>query len=568
MGSEPGVERRDVGVARCDRAWAGRRARGRGAILAILVVVFIHVALAEDVAPTASAATPPEPATLQYFNQDIVTLRAPRNGRTPTERVAAIHERITAALAEQPDAQVTLDEDEQGVALLLGKQQLLVLTRRDVDPDAGEHLFALADHARDALNAALAASRVQSRPDFLLRALGFAVLATIAFAVIGWVTLRGRRWLAGAMPRAARAISERLAFGGRSVLQPMVVAQSLRSLVNLVALSVLLFALYLWLTFVLQLFPYTEPWGRALGSYLKEVAGTVGLGIVSALPGLVFVLIIIVITRFLSRVMHAVFDAIRRERIHVPGLYPDTAEPTQKIATALLWIFALVLAYPYLPGSGTEAFKAVGVFAGLLISLGSAGVVGQVMSGFVLMYSRALREGEYVRIREVEGTVREVGLLSTKIETPKREEITIPNGVLVSNEIRNFSRLAASQGALIFTTVTIGYDTPWRQVEAMLLEAARRIEGIRRQPPPFVMQTALADFYAEYQLNVFIKSPEARVRTLASLHAAIQDVFNEFGVQIMSPHYVADPGERKLVDRANWYAAPASEPAAPSPPAP
>ena len=417
MGSEPGVEHRDVGVARRDRAWAGRRARGRGAILAIPVVVFIHVALAEDVAPTASAATAPEPATLQYFNQDIVTLRAPRNGRTPTERVAAIHERIAAALAEQPDAQVTLDDDEQGVALLLGKQQLLVLTRRDVDPDAGEHLFALADHARDALNAALAASRVQSRPDFLLRALGFAVLATIAFAVIGWVTLRGRRWLAGAMPRAARAISERLAFGGRSVLQPMVVAQSLRSLVNLVALSVLLFALYLWLTFVLQLIPYTEPWGRALGSYLKEVAGTVGLGIVSALPGLVFVLIIIVITRFLSRVMHAVFDAIRRERIHVPGLYPDTAEPTQKIATALLWIFALVLAYPYIPGSNTDAFKGVSVFLGLMVSLGSTGLVNQIMSGLVVAYSRAFRLGDYVRVQDNEGTVADIGLLSTKIVT-------------------------------------------------------------------------------------------------------------------------------------------------------
>ena len=219
-----------------------------------------------------------------------------------------------------------------------------------------------------------------------------------------------------------------------------------------------------------------------------------------------------------------------------------------------------MIAYPYLPGSGTEAFKAVGVFAGLLISLGSAGVVGQVMSGVVLMYSRGLRQGEFVRIKDIEGRVIEVGLLSTKLETPKRQEVTIPNGVLVSNEIHNFSRLAEETGALAWTSVTIGYDTPWRQVEAMLVEAAGRTEELRRKPGPFVLQTALSDFYAEYQLNVYLKTPDAKPRALASLHQHIQDVFNEYGVQNMSPHYVADPPAAKVVEKSAWFASPAAPP--------
>jgi small-conductance mechanosensitive channel len=504
----------------------------------------------------------PQAAMLRYFNHDIVILRATRNGHTPVERVTAIGLRIDDVLADQPDARVTLAEDEQGVAVLLGGERLFVITRRDLDPDAARTLYETADEARDNLRAALAAASAQGEPRFVLQAVAYAALATVVFVAGLWLLMRTRAWLVARMPRIGRAIAGRLAFGGQSVLQPMLLAQSLKTLLNLLVFGAVLFMLYLWAAFVLQQFPYTQPWGEELGRYLRSVVLTVSLGIVGALPGLVFVLIIVVMTRFLTRVLGAVFDAVRRERIQVPGLYPDTAEPTQKIVNALLWIFALVIAYPYLPGSGTEAFKAVGVFAGLLISLGSAGVVGQVMSGVVLMYSRGLRQGEYVRIKDIEGRVIEVGLLSTKIETPKRQEVTIPNGVLVSNEIHNLSRLAEETGAIAWTTVTIGYDTPWRQVEAMLLEAAARTEELRKNPAPFVLQTGLDDFYAEYQLNVYLKTPDAKPRAIANLHRHVQDVFNEYGVQIMSPHYVADPPAAKVVEQSAWFTPPAAPPPA------
>jgi small-conductance mechanosensitive channel len=192
------------------------------------------------------------------------------------------------------------------------------------------------------------------------------------------------------------------------------------------------------------------------------------------------------------------------------------------------------------------AFKGLSVFVGAVLSLGSTGVVNQAMSGLMLTYSRALKVDEFVRVGEVEGTVLEVGILSTKIRTIAREEVTVPNAVVISRETVNFSRYS-KEGVAINTTVTIGYDTPWRQVQALLTEAAAHTPGLREEPKPFVLQTSLSDFYPEYRLMAVIDQPETRGRVLSSLHANIQDLFNEYGIQIMSPHYRADPPEPLVV---------------------
>jgi small-conductance mechanosensitive channel len=209
-----------------------------------------------------------------------------------------------------------------------------------------------------------------------------------------------------------------------------------------------------------------------------------------------------------------------------------------------------------LPGSETEAFKGVGVFLGLMVTLGSSGLVNQVMGGFMVTYSRALRLGDFVRIGDVEGTVIHLGLLSTKIRTVRNEEVTIPNAVVASQTTTDYSR-EGEAGALTSTSVTIGYDTPWRQVHALLLSAAERTEGLRSAPRPVVLQTALEDFYVKYTLVICLQSQRERMVVLNRLHANIQDLFNEHGVQIMSPHYENDPSSPKTVDRTNWFAAPA-----------
>jgi small-conductance mechanosensitive channel len=237
----------------------------------------------------------------------------------------------------------------------------------------------------------------------------------------------------------------------------------------------------------------------------------------------------------------------------------DTAKSTRKLTQTLLWLFAFAMAYPYFPGSNTEAFRGLSVLVGIMLSIGGSGVVGQAASGLIMVYSHVLREGEYVKIGEVEGVVTLVGIFSTKIRTANGEEVNMPNSLIGSSTTVNSSRLTESKGLVVHTTVTIGYNTPWRQIHAMLLQAAERTSGLHSEPKPFISQTALSDFYVEYRLCVQVDRPEIRRITLTALHANIQDVFNEFGVQIMSPHYVNDPMEKVWVPKEQWFEAPAKE---------
>ena len=222
---------------------------------------------------------------------------------------------------------------------------------------------------------------------------------------------------------------------------------------------------------------------------------------------------------------------------------------TRRLGVALVWIFALVLAYPYLPGADSDAFKGVSVLLGLMVSLGSAGLVNQVMSGFVVLYSRSVRTGEVVRIGDAEGQVVDLGLLCTKVLKPSGEEVSIPNAVVMSQSTTNYSRRAGEGRAVATTTVTIGYDVPWRQVRALLLLAAERTEGIVRDPAPRVGIRSLSDFYLEYVLVLQVEDGKRRAVVGTALHGAIADAFNEFGVQIMSPHFENQPEGPVLVPK-------------------
>ena len=333
----------------------------------------------------------------------------------------------------------------------------------------------------------------------------------------------------------------------------------MRGLVGLTAWALALFSLYLWLSFSFMQFPYSRPWGEQLNETMTSGIKAIALTIANFIPGLVIVAVIFLITRFLARLARLFFDAVESGRVTVPGLYAETAQPTRKIVTVILWLFSLVMMYPYLPGSDSDAFKGVSVFVGLLLSIGSAGTVNQAVSGLMLMYSRALRVGDYVQIGETEGTVVALGMFSTRMQTPRGEIVSLPNAVIVGTTTKNYSREEETGGVLLTTTVTIGYNAPWRQVHAMLTEAARRTAGLLKDPPPRVLQRSLADYYVEYLLGARIAEPNRRLAVLDELHRNIQDVFNEYGVQIMSPHYVADPAEKVWVPKENWYEAPAKK---------
>ena len=225
-----------------------------------------------------------------------------------------------------------------------------------------------------------------------------------------------------------------------------------------------------------------------------------------------------------------------------------------------MWLFAIVVAYPYLPGSETEAFKGVSVFLGLMVTFGSSGLVNQIMSGFMITYSRALRVGDFVRIGDVEGTVTHLGVLSTKVRTPRqRRGDDSERGRRRADD----HRLLTARRDRRRLHADVGDDRLRRAVAPGAGAAAAGAPSGRRacarEPKPLVLQTALEDFYVKYTLLVCLERQESRPFTLHALHANIQDLFNEHGVQIMSPNYDVDPAAPKVVAKKDWFAAPAAE---------
>jgi len=317
-------------------------------------------------------------------------------------------------------------------------------------------------------------------------------------------------------------------------------------------------AVYIWVSYALHRFPYTEPWGQQMGGRVIEFFQGLAISVVNALPGIFACAVIFTIARWVVRLGRAFFQQVVKGRVRISHLDPDVARATERIFAFLLWIVAVVVAFPYIPGSSTDAFRGISVFFGLVVSLGSTGIINQVMSGLFVVYSRALRVSEWVVVEGIEGEVLEVGLLATKVRTIEHQEVTIPNSVLVSHSTRNFTRLGQADGMAVSCRVTIAYDVPWRQVHALLLLAAERTRNIRKHPPPYVLQRALSDFHVEYVLIARLQVEKFRVETLSELHANIQDAFNEFGVQIMLPYMDMSAHNAVVVPPSKWYAPPAT----------
>jgi small-conductance mechanosensitive channel len=321
---------------------------------------------------------------------------------------------------------------------------------------------------------------------------------------------------------------------------------------------------YEWLSFMLSRFPYTRPWGESLNGYLIGIVVDILQAIVGAIPGLGVAIAIFLLARSLISLIDGFLERLAVGESPPRWLDAEAMPTTRNLVGMAVWLFALAMAYPYLPGAETEAFKGLSVLLGLMVSLGASSLVGQAAAGLIVTYTRTIRVGEYVRVGEHEGTVTELGMFTTRIRTGTGQELALPNSLITGTTIQNYSRAVNGRGFVVDTKVTIGYDTPWRQVEAMLIEAARRTPGILREPAPHVFQTALSDYYPEYLLVAQATAMKAKPRaeTMTELHRNIQDVFNEHGVQIMSPHYMTDPAEAKVVPPQRWYEPPATRDAA------
>ncbi|HZE87961.1 MAG TPA: mechanosensitive ion channel domain-containing protein [Verrucomicrobiae bacterium] len=488
-------------------------------------MILLAVVLAASTA-TAVPVEPPPEAVLRLGNREILVLRTSIGASTPGERAAAAERRFDAAMDAGNDVVVTRRQPD-GFVMLLGDRPIFMITPDDAGGEEGDEIAATAAGAAARMTLALGERR-EARD---LKAFSIA---------LGW-TLLGTAVMSGALLLLAgsrRRLLGRIESGGLRFLRYAHLRRAARLVVTGglgVGASV---AAYIYITFVLTRFAWTRPWGEALGSYLWSTLAGLTMGAIRSLPTLFVVVIILVAARLINRMIGMIFDAAAQGTMTVPGIHPETARPTKRIISALVWLFAVVVAYPHVPGSDSSAFAGVSVFGGLLLTFGTAGIVGQAMSGLVLMYSRGVKIGDYVKVGEITGVVVELGTLSARLRTYKNEYVTLPNNLILGHTLTNYSFAAREGRALILhASVTIGYDVPWSQVHGLLIAAAKRVEGTLGDPAPYVLQRGLDDWYAEYEINVAVDPGRAdQMPALYSrLYQCIQDSFGEAGVELMSP---------------------------------
>lgn len=365
----------------------------------------------------------------------------------------------------------------------------------------------------------------------------------LAFYIL-WLRLQGRL-----NQHLQRRISARSWFVlnklGRLGLSGFVDADQVRQILQIIRQvmhwSLVLAISYLLIPLLLGFFPPTQGIAEGLRKQLRDLVLNFLLGVVQAIPNLLSILVILVITVLVIRASQAWFKAVHHGRIRIPGFYQEWALPTARLVGILLTLAGLAAAFPYIPGSDSKVFQGTGLFLGALAALGSSAVASNIISGLMLIYTRAFREGDRVEINGVVGVVQDRALLVTRLQTPRNELVSIPNASVIGASVVNysFSRREIQQPVALATTITIGYDVPWRQVHELMLGAARGVAGITDEIEPFVLQTSLNDYHISYELNAYVRDPATYRQTLSAVLAALQDQFAAADVEILSPGYHA-----------------------------
>ncbi|BDS06481.1 mechanosensitive ion channel protein MscS [Oceaniferula spumae] len=501
-------------------------------------------------AAEAPAAVPASP--LVWWNREIIIFRSTTAKLSPKARshdaLLRIQEFSDLLLEKKVTTERAEVQGESAIRFLVDGNYLFSLLPSDLDPLSGESAEEESEIILEQLEKIRQARIEQSSAEAIAKGITAAVIATVVFFavifVLRIVTLKVSKFVETRVRRWRRLKLR------RADLRPHIGLLG-KQFIKVLAFFLGLYLFCIWIAFVFNQFPLTEPLGAAFTGRLLDFAKGILLSMVGAIPGLATAVLILFITRWLARLIDQVIRSMGDDENGI--MARDTAKATRRISVAAVWIIGIVLSYPYLPGSGSDAFKGISVLLGLMVSLGSSGMINQIMSGFVLLYSGSVRTGEYVKIGEIEGTVTEMGILAVKFLTPSGEYMTIPNAVMIGNPSTNYTRLCETTGVPITSVVTIGYDAPWRQVHELLISAAKETAGIEKHPAPRVIQNALSDWYAEYTLIGYAAAPEMRTPILSELNGKIQDAFNEAGIQIMSPHYQKDPPEPLVIPKERWF---------------
>jgi len=530
-------------------AWADADAGSSGA--AYSSEVFLHEAARDDGVMTASVVLDGE----TLFRVRGISA-APASDRAASIREAIIN------LADDPTLDAHAGEVVSGgdrVVIRIAGQRIATLFPADAALEQAP-LGVLAEASMNRIANAVVRYREERSHPRLLASTGLLLVITLAAGVLLYAVKALFGWFNRLIEKAVKKRIQDIERASHRIIDAAQLWSWLGGVVRGTRALALVAIVLGWLNASLGLYPWTRPFASNLFHLILNPLQKMGTGLLQSLPDLVFLVLLVIVVRAVLRATKVFFERVDRGRIRLENFDRDWAMPTYRIMRILVIAFALVVAYPYIPGSDSEAFKGVSIFLGVVFSIGSSSFIANMIAGYSLTYRGAFREGDRVRIGDHMGEVVNVRALSTQLRSPKNEDVNIPNSEVLGSTVVNYSSFAREKGVILHTDVGIGYDAPWRQVEAMLLMAAARTGGLEADPAPFVLQTQMGDFTVIYQLNAYCRDATRMLQTYSDLHANIQDVFNEHGVQIMSPHYERDPEVPKVVAPEDWYPAPARAP--------
>ncbi|MDH5235817.1 MAG: mechanosensitive ion channel family protein, partial [Gemmatimonadota bacterium] len=455
------------------------------------------------VVATDSAAQAPSSAPVLFNGDTLFVLHGRLGAFTPAARAAAVADRLQRLAVRVADGDSVLVADSESMSeISIGDEVVMTVLEADAQP-TGIARGALARQYAQLLQTRLTASAKSKSVKSLLIDTGLAVLATGVLILTLWLFTLVFPRLYGRLDAMGLQSLPSVRIQNLELLSAKRIHATIKWLARAARGVATVLVFYIYIPLVLSFFPWTAPFSRRIVGLALRPFGNAWTSFIEYLPNLFYLAAGIIIVRYFLKLLHMVAEAVRSGAITLSGFYPEWVEPTYKIVRVLVFAFAAIVLYPYLPGSDSDAFKGVSLFFGVLFSLGSSGAVGNMVAGIVLTYTRAFQVGDRVKIGETTGDVIERTLLITRLRTIKNVAITIPNGSVLSGQIVNYTAMAKTSGLILNTSVTIGYDVPWKQVHEMLITAAERTEHILKDPKPFVLQTSLDDFYVAYQVNAY-----------------------------------------------------------------
>lgn len=485
------------------------------------------------------ALTPSIPVIID--KDTLFTLYAKRGGRSPQDRAEEAQTmilKIGSSSMMRADSVYTYDS-EHVTDIMYGNKVILGITDQDAlwqnctrQELADKYQIVIAQKVHE-LKEEHSLLQIAKRAALFILVL---VLQYLLFRLTNYLFKKLRRKIIWIMQNKLKPISIR----DYEFLDARRQGRVLLFFSNIGRYMILLIQLTISVPILFAIFPQTESLAMKIFTYMLDPVKMVAKSIISYIPNLFIILVIYYCIKYIIKGLQYIANEIESERLKLTGFYPDWAQPSFNIIRFLLYAFMIAMIYPYLPGSNSGVFQGISVFVGLIISLGSSTVIGNIIAGLVITYMRPFKLGDRIKLNETTGNVIEKTPFVTRIRTPKNEVVTIPNSFIMSSHTTNYSASARQYGLIIHSTVTIGYDAPWRQVHQLLIDAAKVTPGVLPDPEPFVLETELSDFYPCYQINAFIRDADQLARIYSDLHQNIQDKFNEAGVEIMSPHYRAE----------------------------